>query len=77
MPLERSRRRLVYLPLDISLDVASVQLHPHARVAGLDNNNLHVSGSDWVERVEDRCEMVTVSGEDLATKKTKGEAVTS
>ena len=48
-----------------ALDVTPIELNPHTRITGFDDNDLDISGRDRVEGVQNWSEMVTVSSEDL------------
>ena len=53
---------LIYQPFK---SVTAIEFNPHARVTGLDNNNLDVPGRDWIECVQHWSEMITVASENL------------
>ena len=48
-----------------ALDVTPIELNPHTRITGFDDNDPDISGRDRVEGVQNWSEMVTVSSEDL------------
>ena len=53
---------LIYQPFN---SVTAIEFNPHARVTGLDNNDLDVPGCDWIECVQHWSEMITVASENL------------
>ena len=48
-----------------ALDVTPIELNPHTRITGFDDNDPDISGRDRVEGVQNWSEMITVSSEDL------------